>query len=166
MATLAGGLAVLSLSDAESGLWPVIAGGALVGAGVAYAATPATEAIVAALPPAKQGVASALNDITRELGAVLGIAILGSVFNGSYRAGAGEAARGLPHPMAQAASDSLTGAQEVAVKIGGVPGARLAAGAHEAFATGMSTALLVGVAFVVAGGLVAVLILREPSSNA
>ncbi|XVQ07606.1 DHA2 family efflux MFS transporter permease subunit [Spirillospora sp. CA-255316] len=159
MALIAGGLGVLSLIDAGSGFWPVLAGGALMGAGVAYAATPATDAILAALPAAKQGVASALNDITRELGAVLGIAILGSVFNSSYRADAGEAARALPAPAAEVVRDSLAGAQKVAAQIGGEPGARLADAARDAFAMGMSNALLAGVAVVVIGGIAAVLIL-------
>lgn len=50
--------------------------------------TPATTAIVSALPANKQGVASAVNDTSRELGAALGIAVLGSVFNDRYRSGA------------------------------------------------------------------------------
>lgn len=37
------------------------------------------------MPSEKQGVASALNDVLRELGAVIGIAIAGSVFNSGYR---------------------------------------------------------------------------------
>ena len=41
--------------------------------------------ITRALPPAKQGVASAVNDLTRELGAAFGIALLGSSFNAGYR---------------------------------------------------------------------------------
>ena len=43
---------------------------------------PATTAIVASLPRVrdKQGVASAVNDISRELGGALGIAVLGSIF--------------------------------------------------------------------------------------
>ena len=37
------------------------------------------------MPFEKQGVASALNDVLRELGAVIGIAIAGSMFNSGYR---------------------------------------------------------------------------------
>ena len=47
--------------------------------------TPATNAIVASLPRAKQGVASAVNDLSRELGAAFGVAIIGSAFNTGYR---------------------------------------------------------------------------------
>ena len=55
--------------------------------GVGLAMTPATNAIVSSLPTAKQGVASAVNDTTREIGTALGIAIMGSMFNSGYRSG-------------------------------------------------------------------------------
>ena len=165
MAVIAAGLAVLSLLDGDSGFWPVAVGGALIGAGVACAATPATEAIVSALPAAKQGVASALNDVTRELGAVLGIAVLGSVFNSRYRADAGDAGPALAAPMRDQVRDSLSGALAIADRLGGEPGHRLAAGAREAFASGMSLALLVGTAIVVLGGAASLLLLRRQGAE-
>ncbi len=57
----------------------------LYGAGMGLVSPPATETLVSALPSEKQGVASALNDVLRELGAVIGIAVAGSVFNSGYR---------------------------------------------------------------------------------
>ena len=57
----------------------------VIGIGAALAMTPATNAIVASLPRAKQGVASAVNDTARELGAAFGVAVLGSAFNIGYR---------------------------------------------------------------------------------
>lgn len=165
MAFIAGGLGVLSLIDADAGFWPVAVGGSLIGAGVAWAATPATDAIVGALPAAKQGVASALNDVTRELGAVLGIAILGSVFNSGYRANVGDGAAALPEPMKDAARDSLGGALVVADKIGGDQGAQLVAAARDAFSSGMSTGLLAGVVIVIVGAAASLLLLSERGSR-
>ncbi len=52
---------------------------------LALSATAATNTIVDSLPPDKQGVASAMNDVTRELGAALGIALLASLFSDGYR---------------------------------------------------------------------------------
>ncbi|KAB2346945.1 MFS transporter [Actinomadura rudentiformis] len=164
MAAMAGGLALLSLLDQGSASWPVLAGGLLIGAGVAYAATPATDAIVAALPAAKQGVASALNDITRELGAVLGIAILGSVFNATYRGDVGDATEKLPPDIGEAARDSLTAALQIAQRLGGGEGTALADVAKAAFSTGMNNAMLVGVAVVIVGGVIAVVALPSQAS--
>jgi MFS family permease len=66
-------------------LWPVAACEAFLFAGLALSGGPATESIIEALPPAKHGVASAVNDITRQLGVALGVAMLGSLFNVAYR---------------------------------------------------------------------------------
>ena len=53
---------------------------------VAFASpmTPATDAIMGAVPPEKFGVGSALNDTTREIGGTLGVAIVGSVMSSIY----------------------------------------------------------------------------------
>jgi len=53
--------------------------------GVAFAATPATTAITASLPPSQQGVASAVNDVAREFGSAIGIAILGAALTDRYK---------------------------------------------------------------------------------
>ena len=57
---------------------------ALMAAGLGLTASPATEAIMGALPPDKAGAGSAVNDTTRELGGTLGVAIVGSVLSSAY----------------------------------------------------------------------------------
>jgi hypothetical protein len=47
--------------------------------------TPATNAIIASLPRAKQASRQLVNDTARELGAAFGVAVLGSAFNTGYR---------------------------------------------------------------------------------
>ena len=79
LAFMAAGLVVISTMDAGSSYWHLLAGGLVLGLGMALATTPATSAIVDSLPEAKQGVASAVNDAAREVGGALGIAVLGSV---------------------------------------------------------------------------------------
>jgi len=79
LALMAIGLVVISTMDAGSSYWHLVAGGLVLGLGMALAATPATTAIVESLPDEKQGVASAVNDASREVGGALGIAVLGSV---------------------------------------------------------------------------------------
>jgi predicted MFS family arabinose efflux permease len=79
LALIAVGLVVISTMDAGSSYWHLVAGGLVLGLGMALAATPATTAIVESLPDEKQGVASAVNDASREVGGALGIAVLGSV---------------------------------------------------------------------------------------
>ena len=154
----AAGLAVLSTLGVGSSYWHVLAGFVLTGAGMALSAAPATNAIVASLPQGKQGVASAVNDLSRELGGVLGIAILGSVLNAGYRSGLADAARGVPGEALARAQESLASALWVASQLGGGEGERLANAAREAFVGGLSASLLAGAVFLALGA-VSVLLL-------
>lgn len=79
LALTAVALVVLSTMGAGASYWHLLAGGLILGVGMALAAPPATTAIVGSLPASKQGVASAVNDTAREVGGALGIAVLGSV---------------------------------------------------------------------------------------
>ena len=81
------GMVAFSTLDADSGFGALLVCEALLAVGIGLAMTPATNAIVSSLPAAKQGVASAVNDTTREIGTALGIALMGSMFNTGYRHG-------------------------------------------------------------------------------
>ncbi len=63
---------------------------------MAIAMTPATEAIMGALPKEKAGVGSAMNDVLRELGGTLGVAVLGSILASKYAGGMEGSTDGLP----------------------------------------------------------------------
>ena len=60
------------------------AGLVVLGVGMGAAMTPATTAITEALPPSRQGVGSALNDLSREVGGAIGIAVIGSILTSTY----------------------------------------------------------------------------------
>ncbi|WP_439659085.1 MFS transporter [Lentzea sp. HUAS TT2] len=70
------GLALMAVL-VDGGYLDVLPGMIAMGAGMGLSMPPATEAITGALPVERQGVASALNDVTREFGTALGIALLG-----------------------------------------------------------------------------------------
>ena len=71
-----------------------------------------------AAPDAKQGVASAVNDATREVGGALGIAMAGSILASSYSHAIGPRWRSFPEPVRGPASDSLAQALAVADQLG------------------------------------------------
>ena len=123
----------------------------VIGVGAALAMTPATNAIVASLPRAKQGVASAVNDTSRELGAAFGVAVLGSAFNTGYRNSIDGHLAGLPGDVARQAREAPAVAMQLAGRVPG--GGALAEAARAAFTTGMRYAVLVGMGLLVIGAL-------------
>jgi EmrB/QacA subfamily drug resistance transporter len=132
----AAALAWLSLLDADSSYWHLLVGLVPLGLGMGLAMTPATSAITDALPPEQQGVGSAVNDLSRELGGALGIAVLGSVLQSTYRDHLDTGA--LPAALADRARASLALASRL--------GPDVAHSARGAFVDGMQLALLLGAA--------------------
>jgi Na+/melibiose symporter-like transporter len=110
---------------------------------VGLATTPATTAITSALPQHRQGVASAVNDLSREVGGAFGIAVLGSILNTGYRSHVAAATAQLSKHAADAIKSSITAAAEAAPRHG-AKGAALLTHAQDAFVSGMQHALLTG----------------------
>ncbi|MDD7963066.1 MFS transporter [Microbacterium thalli] len=79
------GLAVLALAEGMSGLVGIVIGFAIVGFGAGLAMTLTTDAVVSAAPRERAGAASSIAETAYELGAALGIAVLGSVQLALYR---------------------------------------------------------------------------------
>ena len=129
--------------------------------GLGLAMTPATDAIMGALPKEKFGVGSAVNDVTREVGGALGVAILGSVFSAGYAGRMGPAVGSLPADVAGLARTSFAGAAEVAGQVAGSAGAALLDAARNAFVGAMGMTSLIGVGFCVLGALVALAFLPD-----
>jgi len=152
---LVAGLIVLSRLDEDSSYLLLLAGLIPLGAGMGLAMTPATGAITDALPAAKQGVGSAMNDLARELGGAMGIAVLGSLLQSGYRSNLNPV--GLP-PALAAQSRSSVG---LATQLGGP----VADQARHAFSLGMQSALL-GAAVLVALGAIGVTVLLKGHGEA
>jgi len=155
------GLFLMSRLGVELTYWHFAVALVVFAAGMGLAGTPATTAIVASLPPTKQGVASAVNDTSRELGSALGIAILGSVLASGYRDAllASGALVGLPAQVAERATSSIAfvraGAEQIAAM--GPAGTRLVTAAEQAFVDATGQALLVGSGVLVLGAVLVAL---------
>ena len=150
LALMATGFVVISTLELDASYWHFLAGLLPFGAGMALAGAPATTAIVASLPREKQGVASAVNDVSRELGGALGIAVLGSVFNSGYRGEITSHTDALSPALAYTATTSLAAAKQVGVQLG-PQGHALILHAQNAFLHGFEQALLVGAAALLLG---------------
>jgi 2-polyprenyl-6-methoxyphenol hydroxylase-like FAD-dependent oxidoreductase len=78
------GLAIIAQVGTHSSYGLMAAGLVVLGLGLGTATTPATTSITESLPRSQQGVGSALNDLSRELGGAIGIAVIGSILTSTY----------------------------------------------------------------------------------
>jgi EmrB/QacA subfamily drug resistance transporter len=155
LGTVGSALYVLGTCGVATGYGRVALALSMMGVGMSLAMSPATESIMGSLPKAKAGIGSAMNDVVREVGGTLGVAVLGSVLASSYGNGMDGAVDGLPHDAAEAAGDSVGGAHEVAAQMGGEAGARLSALANESFVEAMTTTATLAAGVALAGALIA-----------
>ena len=150
LSLMALGFLVLATLDVGASYAHFLAGLLPFGAGMALAGAPATTAIVASLPRSKQGVASAVNDVSRELGGALGIAVLGSLMNGVYRAEMADSTATLPAGVGEKARGSLAAAQQIGEQLG-PQGHQLVLHAQTAFLHGFIHGLIGGAALLLLG---------------
>ncbi|MGW1010795.1 MFS transporter [Streptomyces termitum] len=165
-AVAAGGLAAVGLALAaltaigQHTGYPLLGASLLVvgvGAGLSFTVT--ADVILSSVPKEQAGAASAVSETAYELGAALGIAVLGSIVTGVYRGFATPA--GVPSDVASAAHDSLGGAVEASGALDPARAGELVHAAQEAFVDGLRIAAGVGAAVLLATAVAAWFLLRN-----
>ncbi|MFI6305047.1 MFS transporter [Amycolatopsis thailandensis] len=147
MIVMAGGFGMLGTVSTTSGfLLPAIAL-FLLGAGGGLAMPAAISALMGEVPEEQAGVGSALNDTIQQLGAALGIAILGSVVSSLFTSHMPESA---PAQARLSIGDAFATGQD-----------GLIAAARESFTSAMSTTFLISAVGVLAAAVVAFLVMRD-----
>ncbi|WP_328995199.1 MFS transporter [Kribbella sp. NBC_01245] len=137
------GLALMAtFVSVEGGYLSVLPGMLAMGLGMGLSMTPSTEAITSALPRERQGVASALNDVTREFGTALGVALLGAILSAGYRSAIDSRLAETPD-VPDAARDGIANALAAAE---GPQAAALIRAAQESFVDGWRQAMWAGFA--------------------
>ncbi|MFE2264606.1 MFS transporter [Streptomyces griseosporeus] len=148
-------LAALTMLSEETG-YPLLGTALLVvGVGAGFSFTVTADVILAGVPKDQAGAASAVSETAYELGAALGIAVLGSIVTGAYRDFAAPA--GTP----AAAHESLGGAVEVAHTLPPHTSDALLSSAREAFVHGLTLAAGAGAAVLLATAGAAWFMLRD-----
>ncbi|MDV7220269.1 MFS transporter [Streptomyces prunicolor] len=130
----------------------------LLGFGLEMTLFGAYESMLSEAPPAQAGGAAAIGETSYQLGAGIGIALLGSVMNAAYAPGL-SSVPGVPASASASAGHSLGEAYDVAARLGGVRGAALRDAARHAFVHGLHVTLLVSAGLLLLG---AVMALRLP----
>ena len=150
--TVATGLALVSVGflafsfiAVHTSYWYVLACVGFLMSGIALAMSPMTAAIMSAVPARRAGAGSAMNDATRELGAALGVAILGSIAASRYSSGIKGAISQLAPADQTSARASLGTALQTAGHLPRDAALRLISAADHAFISGIHFAAIGGV---------------------
>jgi hypothetical protein len=146
-------LAAATLLDpGTSYLW---LGGALFLLGIVMGGVfiPSTDAVMASVPEANAGIGSGLNDASRQVGAAIGIGVLGSVTNAFYASGVGDALARLDPATRRAATRSVAQALQVADGIGGSTGDVVRRAAVDAFTDGFGLAMVAAAVVLAVGAI-------------
>ncbi|MEV0172336.1 MFS transporter [Streptomyces sp. NPDC050803] len=148
-------LAALTVLDRSTG-YPLLGAALLVvGIGAGFSFTVTADVILGSVPKEQAGAASAVSETAYELGAALGIAVLGSIVTGVYRGFTGPA--GTPAE----AHESLGGAVETAAGMPAQTGQALLTSARDAFVDGLTLAAGAGAAVLLLASVAAWFMLRN-----
>jgi EmrB/QacA subfamily drug resistance transporter len=148
LAVAAAALLALTRLEVDSGTWSALIPLMLFGVGGGLGMTPLTDTVMAAVPVGDAGVGSAVNDFTRELGAALGIAVIGSVVNGLYRSNLGDGLAGaVPDPIADLAGEGIGVAAVVAGQLPAGAGRQLLDVANPAFVDALAVGFTTSAVF-------------------
>lgn len=131
------GAAFLIVASMGSSLAVLVVAFALLNIGVGAIATVSNDVILSAAPPAKAGAASAISETAYEVGVVLGTTVLGGLVTAYYRS-ALQVPEFLSAVQTVLASETLSGAHNVAADLSSGQARELMAQAAWAFEGGIS----------------------------
>ncbi|MBB2913198.1 DHA2 family multidrug resistance protein-like MFS transporter [Streptosporangium becharense] len=171
-ATMTGGLALTALSLAPTLAWGTERHSVAlllcfvgIGFGIQVTLLAASDTIMSSVPESRAGGAAAIEETSYELGAGLGVAVLGTVTTAVY-APALAPVRGVPAAEMTQARQSLASAAHVAHEVGGPAGRALLDAARVAFVGGLHSTIMVSVFLLGAtAAAVALLVPRQPSHD-
>lgn len=138
------GLGLLSTVDPDTDFMVTGTALAIMGLALGFTMPTTLDAILGSLPTDQVGAGSALANSMRQIGASVGVAVLGSALNSAYRNGVDDdISASLPQQAQEAVRDNVAGALQVAEKLPAAPAGSLADSARDAFVAGMSTVSLI-----------------------
>jgi len=164
------GLAIASRMDQHSSYWGhVIISMVIMANGLSLITSPATDAIMGTLNRDKAGVGSAINDVGREVGGTLGVAIVGSVFVSLYTPKLASTfaeipglVQNLPAGVYEIAQKSVGAAYQVAGRSPAAIQDQVQVAVSNSFIHGFRTACVVASVVALVGSVIALVLL--PSS--
>ncbi|GMQ94552.1 MAG: MFS transporter [Acidimicrobiia bacterium] len=134
------GILLLTQIGVDSSVLSVIVPLMVFGLGAGLGMPALTDTVMAAVPEADAGVGSAVNDVSRELGGALGIAIIGSIVSIFYRSNINDAIEGtLPADVVELAREGVGVASVIARSLPEDLAVALTEASNVAFVDAMTT---------------------------
>lgn len=160
MVIMGTGVVLFTTISADSSTPTIIARLLVIGFGFGLAAQPLTDTVMAAVPVEDAGIGSAVNDVSRELGSALGVAIIGSIVSHLYRTNVSDNLAGtVPSEIVRAAGEGVGVARVAAQSLDAAAATRTIAGANTAFIDAMTTGFWISAGFIAVGLLSALFLL-------
>ena len=143
VAMITGVLLLTQLTVTSDVVLPLIALG-IFGLGIGLGMPALTDTVMASVPERDAGVASAVNDVSREFGGALGIATIGSLVAGVYRSNVeGVLPAGVPAEVVELVGESIGVAAVVARELPAELGQALMTAANGAFMDAMNLGFVI-----------------------
>ncbi|MEU8437683.1 MFS transporter [Streptomyces sp. NPDC029216] len=150
----AGAVLLLTLMGQHDRPVLLTTGFVLLGFGLQTTLFAAYESMLSEAPVEAAGGAASIGETSYQLGAGMGIALLGSVMNAAYRPGLLDVP-GVSAGESAGAANSLGEAYQIAAHLGGPAGDSLAAAARHSFVHGLHVTLVVSAGLLLAGAVMA-----------
>jgi predicted MFS family arabinose efflux permease len=165
--TIAGGLiamaaatALLLVLSATTSLLLVIVSTAVLGAAIPLTVAPATAVIMDDVGEAKAGDGGAVNQLARQVGGALGVAIVGSMFAAIYTSQIDGALTSLPASLRDQAGESIEHARDVVATADPASQAQLLAQVDNSFDVAARAGFAVAIAALLLGAVASAIGLR------
>ncbi|NJP44681.1 MFS transporter [Streptomyces sp. PRB2-1] len=153
------------LMDADTPIWVLEVLFFLMGTAMAHVMPPATVMIMSSLPREKAGSGSAVNNVFRQVGGAVGVAVLGSLMSTVYRNGIKDHLDAVPparrHDAAESIESTMAAAQHLGAK-----GGTLVQPADDAFIHAMHVTATASGCVALLGALVVLVFLPGKSAPA
>lgn len=156
------GAGMLGWLRPDGGVGVFVAGFVLVGFGVGVALTLTSDLVVSSVDPKRAGAASAVSETTYELGAALGVAVVGSVVMGIFHHGLDTGVLG--DEQSRAAVETISGARAVADQLPDPEAGQFLVSATTAFVDGIAVAAVITSALLLVAAFVSGRLRRLPAT--
>jgi EmrB/QacA subfamily drug resistance transporter len=142
-------------------VWFCVVGG-VAGVAIGTAVAPTSAAIMAALPMERIGAGSAVSNAIRQVGSVLGIAVLGTIVSNVYQHSIASSLTGLPEGVRDSAATSAEATRRTAAALGRP---ELVGQANDSFIHSMHIAATTAAGFALFGAIVVILAFRAKTAQ-